>query len=565
MKKIVIFLVLFFSVSSIYAMNPADYLNKMPDNFKSQCFEYYGKIDKSEVWDKNNNYLTYKINIDKSDIFLTQNGFILPYKYYSDTNNIYNYKKILWIKNDFLLDYNNNTFKEINSKTQNEIILDFDETLEKNTFNFYFDYSSNNFEPTYFISQDKITWDKVNRLDIENLSFKYLKIIFEPKTKDVFLENIKIYELNFPKKGNTFLVKSFFNENIEIYSGYNCKENDFVLNVLPYDNFPIDSNTKSLFINLIENPKYNVYEKFDFDNDWVEDGIDNCKYNYNPDQKDSNWDWIWDICSDTDGDHIIWYYDNCVYFSNEDQKDVNNNGVWDVCEFDKDGDTIYDSIDNCVTIPNKDQADKDKDGIWDLCDNCEYFNPTQIDKDWNWKWDICDEKEKMLLENDKDWDKIIDSIDNCKNVSNHNQLDTDKDWVWDLCDNCKDIKNPDQLDIDKNKIWDMCEDSDNDWIMWYLDNCINIANPNQKDDDNNGVWNFCEDIDWDRVLFINDNCPFDYNQDQADIDEDKIWDKCDVKDDRFIESNKWFFIWLLVFIALVFGFWIFYTIKKINK
>jgi hypothetical protein len=95
MKKTIIFLILFSSINSIYAMNPSDYLNKIPDNFKPQCFEYYSKIDKSDVWDISREYSTYKINIDKSDIFITQNGFILPYKYYSEVSNIYNYKNNL--------------------------------------------------------------------------------------------------------------------------------------------------------------------------------------------------------------------------------------------------------------------------------------------------------------------------------------------------------------------------------------------------------------------------------------------------------------------------------------
>ena len=564
MKKIILFLFLFFNINSIYAITPTDYLNKIPDNFKSQCFEFYSKIDKFEILNSNNEYSTFKINIDKNPILLIQNGYILPYKYYSEKSNTYDYDNNLLINNKYFLDYNKNTFKEINSKTQREIILTFDEVLEKNTFNFHFNYSSTNFTPTYYISQDNISWDKINRLDIENLSFEFMKIIFEPKTKEIFLENIKIYELNFPKKGNTYLVKSFFNDNIEIYSKYNCVEKDFVYKIKPYDDFSIDKNTKLLNINLLNNPKYNVYEKFDYDNDWIEDSIDNCKNYYNPDQKDSNGDWRWDICSDDDKDSIIGYYDNCIYVSNKNQTDVNNNGVWDVCEFDKDKDSIYDSIDNCITQANKDQNDKDRDWIWDICDNCEYYNPTQIDKDWNGIGDTCDKKEKTLIENDKDLDSIIDFKDNCKDIANLDQLDIDRDWIWDVCDNCKDIKNQDQVDIDENLIWDLCEDSDKDWIMWFIDNCIITANSDQKDDDNDGVWNLCEDKDWDKILFVDDNCPFDYNPLQWDIDEDKIWDKCDPKDDRYIESNKWFFIWLLVFIALVFGWWIFYMIRKLK-
>jgi len=49
-----------------------------------------------------------------------------------------------------------------------------------------------------------------------------------------------------------------------------------------------------------------------------------------------------------------------------------------------------------------------------------------------------------------------------------------------------------------------------------------------------------------------------------DIDKDWIWDKCDDTDNRYIESNSNFFIWLLVFIVLIFGWWIFLMIRKLK-
>jgi hypothetical protein len=110
----------------------------------------------------------------------------------------------------------------------------------------------------------------------------------------------------------------------------------------------------------------------------------------------------------------------------------------------------------------------------------------------------------------------------------------------------------------------MCEDSDNDTIQGYLDNCIHITNTDQWDDDNNWIWNKCEDTDYDKVVFINDNCPFKYNPDQADIDKDNIWDVCDNKDDRYIESNKTFFIWLLIVIVAIFWVWIFSMLRKLQ-
>ncbi len=570
MKKLLIFISLFIPLTQVFAINPADWYNKLPDNFKSECYEYYNKIDKSEVRDNNNTgekYKTYKINIDKTDdLVVTQFWYIIPYKYYSGSKNFYNYNSNLQINDKFLLDYNKKTYIEIKPNTQNEILLSFNDILQKESFNMLFHYYPYYDHFTeYYISKDQINWDIIERKDIENFSFKFLKIKFIPKSKQNFLKNIKIYELNFPKKSNTILVKSHYNENIEFYSNFNCKVKDFNTKAKNYDLFTINNRTKSIKVLMDKNPKYNVYSKKDNDNDWVEDNIDNCKYRYNPNQADKNWDWIWDICSDDDKDWKIWYYDNCINIYNPDQKDINRNWIWDVCEFDKDKDSIYDSQDNCINISNRDQKDTDKDWIWDLCDNCKLYNPRQLDTDNNWIWDTCDKEEKYVKENDKDNDRIIDSKDNCKNIANKNQNDSDEDWIGDSCDNCKNIQNNDQLYFNKNWVWDICEDSDNDGIEWINDNCINTSNANQKDSDNDGIWDVCEDNDKDMIIAINDNCPFKHNPKQADIDNDGIWDKCDKDDNRFIESNSTFFIILLLIVSIIFWFWIYKMIKKLNK
>ncbi len=566
MKKVFLLMFLLLWVSNWFAMNPADSLEKLPNNFKWECYEYYNKIDKWLVWERLwENYKTFKIKLsNSSDIVFTQNGFILPYKYYSDAKNSYNFKTDLWITNEKITDYNNNTFIELHSKNKSEIIISFDEILEKNNFNFVFDYSSNNYTPNYYISDDNKNWNLIKKENIEDFSFKYLKIKFVSNTKESFLENIKIYELNFPKKSDIFLVNSLYNDNIEVYSKYNCKDKDFNTTPMAFDKFSINKDTKTIELQIEKNPKYNVYSQTDIDNDWVADDVDNCKDRYNPDQSDINGDNLGDICSDDDNDGIIGYYDNCIYVSNENQKDINRNKVWDVCEFDKDKDKFFDWQDNCINKANPDQADDDKDGIWNACDNCKSYNPSQIDANNNWVGDTCEEIEKNLKEHDKDTDWIIDFSDNCIDISNTDQVDDDKDAIWNSCDNCQSIQNFDQLDFNKNKIWDICEDSDADWIDWLTDNCINIANPDQKDSDNDSVWDMCEDDDGDNILAANDNCPFIFNDDQKDVDGDKIWDVCDEKDNRFIESNKVFFISLMVFIAIMFFASILVMIKKLK-
>jgi len=561
MKKIIITLALLLSFNNIYAGGPDDFLNKVPNNFTPQCYEYYNEIDKSNFV----NYSMHKVQINNTkDLVITQWDYILPYKYYSDNKDIYSYSSNFWFDNDLLTDYNNKTSIDINSKTQNEIILDFDEKLEKNNFSFIFSYDSFDYWTEYYISQDRKNWDKVNRINISEFSFKYFKINFVSKTEENYLENIKIFELNFPKKSNTILINSFTWQDIKLYSNYNCKNKNYSTYAKTYDKFSISSETPSIKVDLITNPEYNVFTVQDKDNDWVEDSVDNCKSIYNPFQRDINWDWKWDLCSDDDRDWIIWEKDNCIYISNRDQKDINRNWIWDVCEFDKDKDGLFDSQDNCINISNVDQMDDDKDGIWNSCDNCKNYNPTQTDENNNGIWDLCEKQDEHLKENDKDSDWIIDNKDNCKYIANTNQADNDKDWIWDVCDNCTNIQNKDQLDFNKNGVWDICEDSDWDGVTWLTDNCINIVNPDQMDDDNNGVWNLCEDKDSDKILFDNDNCPFDYNPEQTDVDNDWIWDKCDEEDNRYIESNSGFFIWLLVAIIIIFWLWIYAMLKKLK-
>ncbi|MDD2871932.1 MAG: thrombospondin type 3 repeat-containing protein [Candidatus Gracilibacteria bacterium] len=565
MKKIILLAFLLLGINPTFSENSVELLQKIPQNFKPQCYEYYHKLDNPFINENNILNQTYKIKLDKTDdMVFTQNGFILPYKYYSDTVNSYLYDSNIGTTNEKLLDYNKNTFIELNSNTQNQIILTFPETPQKNNFNLVFEYSTDNYSPSFFISDDKIKWNLINRSDLSDFTFKYLKIDFIPNTKEKYLENIKIYELNFQKKSDTVLVKSFYDDFIEVYSKYNCKERDFSTKALSYDEFSINKDTKTIQLDLEQNPKYNLYSFVDIDNDWVADTIDNCKDKYNPDQSDKNGDGVGDKCIDDDNDGIIGYFDNCVYIYNPDQKDINRNGVGDVCEFDKDLDKIFDSIDNCINTPNADQSDKDRDGIGDACDNCTSYNPTQIDANGDGVGDICEQIEQNLKQNDDDKDGIINYKDNCRYVANPDQADEDKDGIGNSCDNCKSIQNPDQLDFNKNNVGDICEDSDDDGIDGLVDNCINVANPDQLDTDNDGVGDVCEDDDYDNILAANDNCPFVYNPDQLDVDNDKIGDKCDTKDDRYIESNSNFFIGLIVLVTIIFFYGIFVMLRKLK-
>lgn len=562
MKKIIFILLCLPFINSVVALSSPDFLVDIPDNFKNECFKNYSNIGKLEV------SKTYKVNLNNTrDLVFTQSWSILPYKYFSKENSIYKYSSnILWDSFTKLNDNNLNTFVELDTKITDELILEFDKKIEKWSF-LNFNYNSSNLNSEYYISDNKKIWDKIKKENIDDFSFSYIKIKFINKDlvkSENYREVIKVYELSFINKKNIILLKSFFNENIEVFSQFNCKQKDFRTFAWNYNDFPIDLNTQVIDIDFEENPSYNLEQKNDVDFDNVEDELDNCKYIYNPKQKDKNWDKKGDLCSDDDKDGHIWFFDNCVYISNNDQRDVNNNWIWDVCEFDKDKDWIFDSIDNCVTLVNEEQLDEDNDGIWDICDNCKKYNPRQFDKNWNWIWDICEQEQEYIEKNDKDNDTIIDSNDNCKDISNFNQLDKDNDGIWDVCDNCLEVVNSNQNDLNENGIWDFCEDWDWDWYLWYLDNCINTNNPEQTDDDNDWIGNVCEDKDKDNIIFNMDNCPYVYNPEQLDIDKDNVWDKCDDKDNRYVESNKTFFIALLIFITVVFLFWIASIVRKLK-
>ena len=551
MNNFIIKLLLLTIICTISISNAFSSFNKkLPQNFKIECYEFISEL-------KNLQKNTYLINSSKKiDTFISDNKIIENKIYKNFWENI-DYKiNLIWNKN-YLTDNNNKTFLEIDTQKNKEIIIEFDKILKANFYNFEFLYQSNFYQLYYYISEDWINYSKVSNID--NFQIKFVKILFYNKNN--LREKIKITELSFKSKNYTYLINA--EKNIKAYSNNICK-NNFPNLENNSNSFFLNKNTKTIKLNLEKNPQFNVYKKDDLDKDWVNNSQDNCINIHNPYQKDSNWDWIWDLCADDDFDWIIWAKDNCVYIANKNQKDINRNWIWDICEFDKDFDKIFDSKDNCINVVNPLQKDDDFDWIWNKCDNSIYYNPTQLDKNNNGIWDITEQKQKELKQNDKDFDGILNTNDNCIDISNKDQYDSDNDWIWNSCDNCKNIQNTNQLDFNKNNIWDVCEDSDNDWIDWLSDNCINIPNPLQKDDDNNGIWNKCEDSDNDKILFINDNCPYKYNPDQKNIDNDKLWDICDIDDNRFIESNSTFFIWIMILIVILFWGGIFVMVRKLK-
>ena len=187
-----------------------------------------------------------------------------------------------------------------------------------------------------------------------------------------------------------------------------------------------------------------------------------------------------------------------------------------------------------TSVENKDD---DKDGIVNSIDNCpQTANANQLDTDQDGIGDVCDE--------DDDNDGILDVNDNCPLTSNADQSDSDNDGIGDVCevpndddsdgildmvDNCPTTPNPGQEDMDEDGIGDVCDDDmDNDGIADNIDNCPETNNPNQLDTDDDGLGDVCDkDDDNDGILDMDDNCPLVANPNQEDADKDGIGDVCD--------------------------------------
>ncbi len=202
--------------------------------------------------------------------------------------------------------------------------------------------------------------------------------------------------------------------------------------------------------------------------------------------------------------------DNCPFNFNPVQHDSDGNGIGDVCDTDTDGDGVYDAADNCVDVENADQADGDNDGIGDACDLCPAMADDGTDTDGDGMGDACDACPDTAddgtdtdgdaipdgCDTDDDNDGVDDPADNCPLVANADQADGDSDGVGDACDNCPSDANADQADTDADGQGDVCDsDIDGDGIENASDNCPAVANPNptcETDEDCAGAGDTCD-------------------------------------------------------------------------
>jgi hypothetical protein len=106
---------------------------------------------------------------------------------------------------------------------------------------------------------------------------------------------------------------------------------------------------------------------------------------------------------------------------------------------------------------------------------------------------------------------------------------SDGDQWCNTLDNCPNLANDDQLDFDGDRVGDACDDDvDGDGVANGADNCPALANPDQSDLDGDTIGDVCDDdIDGDGVVNGADNCPLVANAGQEDFDLDGLGDACD--------------------------------------
>ncbi len=156
-----------------------------------------------------------------------------------------------------------------------------------------------------------------------------------------------------------------------------------------------------------------------------------------------------------------------------------------------DGDNIAGNVDNCPVDYNPLQEDTDGDARGNFCDNCPGVKQLacsvaaggactvlgapcgtgvcvsdQTDSDADGVGDACDF-------DDADFDGLVNSIDNCPDVYNPNQV-------------------PGGVGTSRGAACNGSSDTDNDGTQDRVDNCVRTANPTQSDKDNDGMGDACD-------------------------------------------------------------------------
>ncbi|WP_221767745.1 thrombospondin type 3 repeat-containing protein [Shewanella canadensis] len=108
-------------------------------------------------------------------------------------------------------------------------------------------------------------------------------------------------------------------------------------------------------LNALEGSDYRIWSlllergSLDIDEDIVDYNEDNCPFDFNPEQVNTDGDALGDICDpDMDGDGIDNESDNCPLIPNTDQANFDGDELGDVCDLDADNDEVNDDSDLCL-------------------------------------------------------------------------------------------------------------------------------------------------------------------------------------------------------------------------
>ncbi|MFZ5442301.1 MAG: M4 family metallopeptidase [Myxococcota bacterium] len=194
-------------------------------------------------------------------------------------------------------------------------------------------------------------------------------------------------------------------------------------------------------------------------------GRDNCPLTTNPGQADTDGDGRGEACDDDDLDGVFNDTDNCPGVRNRDQRDFDRDGRGDACDLDNDDDGRNDTVDNCprgdgdlvfdgTRDRNASQADFDGDGVGDLCDHCVAISdPENVDTDGDRTGDVCDL--------DDDNDAVCDAARSAPGGSEGVPAGGCTAGVTGHGDNCRTVSNPDQIDLDHNGTGIRCDSNEN--------------------------------------------------------------------------------------------------------
>ena len=226
---------------------------------------------------------------------------------------------------------------------------------------------------------------------------------------------------------------------------------------------------------------------------------------------------------DSDGDGICDFQDNCDFNPNPDQADSDGDGIGNACDStpngnpcanqggDSDGDGVCDFQDNCDFNANPDQADNDGDGIGNVCDSTPNGGGTGGGGGDCNSVTVVGESGKVTITNIPS-DAIVEILGpstgfgqqlvcsgNCSSMEMVNNLSAGDYNVTiqtfnPYCFNrvTVTVTGGGSGGGGGNPCDGQGGDSDGDGVCDFQDNCDFNANPDQADNDGDGIGNACD-------------------------------------------------------------------------